>query len=396
MKWIFILLASLIITGCEGKTYEDKTNDNISIIVNSVPVYSDTYLKDIMTLQSDVKVISENYKIDTNSLGEKKLKVYFKKDKKNYVYNYVLNVIDGEMPKVFSGTNKTVYVGYEGDLCNLITYGDNYTGDVKCEITGEYDLNKAGTYKLLYTLSDSSNNKKEVNVTVNVIEKPKKDNNSKPSTPEEAPKKEFADVINEYKTDNNEFGIDVSKWQENIDFEKVKNAGASFVMMRIGVQKEALGDLSMDAYFEQNYENAKKAGLKVGVYLYSIATSSKEAIKQANWVIKKLDGKKIDLPIVFDWENWTKWNSYKISFHEINEIADNFMDRIKKKGYEGMLYSSKFYLETIWTNKKEFPVWLAHYTSKTNYEGDYQIWQLCNNGHIDGINGDVDIDIMYK
>ena len=107
----------------------------------------------------------------------------------------------------------------------------------------------------------------------------------------------------------------------------------------------------------------------------------------------------MDLPIVFDWENWNKWNTYKLSFHEINEIANAYMSTAKEKGYEGMLYSSKFYLETIWQNKKEFPVWLAHYTNNaktSSYKGKYQIWQLCNNGHIDGINGDVDIDVLYK
>ena len=61
-----------------------------------------------------------------------------------------------------------------------------------------------------------------------------------------------------------------------------------------------------------------------------------------------------------------------------------------------MLYSSKFYLENIWENKLDYPVWLAHYTEKTSYQGKYIMWQLCNNGRIDGINGDVDIDILYK
>ena len=77
------------------------------------------------------------------------------------------------------------------------------------------------------------------------------------------------------------------------------------------------------------------------------------------------------------------------------EIANAFMTEVKTNGYEAMLYSSKFYLETIWTNKLKFPVWLAHYTNSTSYEGDFIIWQLCNDGHIDGINGDVDIDVLY-
>jgi len=167
-------------------------------------------------------------------------------------------------------------------------------------------------------------------------------------------------------------------------------------MMRIGVQTKQNGELSIDPYFEQNIKNAKSAGLKVGVYLYSIATNSKEAIEHANWVIKTLDNRKLDLPIVFDWENWSKWNTYKMSFYEINDIANKFMETVTKYGYEGMLYSSKYYLENIWTNEYDYPVWLAHYTSKTSYKGNYMMWQLSNTGRIDGIYGDVDINVMYK
>ena len=164
-------------------------------------------------------------------------------------------------------------------------------------------------------------------------------------------------------------------------------------MMRLGVDSNKT--LSVDRYFKTNIKNAKEAGLKVGVYMYSVATSEDEALKQADFVIETLDNEKLDLPIVFDWESWASWNTFKISFHDINEIADTFLKRVSEKGYEGMLYSSKFYLETIWENGN-YPVWLAHYTKETDYQGKYKIWQLCNNGRISGINGDVDIDIMYN
>ena len=129
----------------------------------------------------------------------------------------------------------------------------------------------------------------------------------------------------------------------------------------------------------------------------TIAENTDEAKKQALWVIDKLNGEKLDLGITFDWENFKYWNSYKISFHYINETANTFMNTVKENGYDAMLYSSKFYLETIWENKLNYPVWLAHYVdSKTDYKGDYKIWQLCSNGRVDGIYGDVDMDILYK
>ena len=103
----------------------------------------------------------------------------------------------------------------------------------------------------------------------------------------------------------------------------------------------------------------------------------------------------MELPIVFDWENWDEFNEYKISFQKLNDIAFSFISEIEKNGYISVLYSSKKYLDNIWFNNN-YSVWLAHYTDKTNYNGEYNIWQICDNGLIDGIDTYVDIDIMYE
>ena len=76
-------------------------------------------------------------------------------------------------------------------------------------------------------------------------------------------------------------------------------------------------------------------------------------------------------------------------------MANTFLKTIEKAGYEGMLYSSKNYLENIWF-ETEYKIWLAHYTTETNYQGDYYVWQLCSNGRVDGITGNVDINVMYN
>ncbi len=391
MKYIKLCLLCLLLVGCSKKEviYEDTTNDFLNINKEEVEVYDEVSLNDILDIKNqEIEITSKDYKIDTNSLGDKEITVYYTYDDKKYVYKDKISVVDITPPLVFSGTSKTVELNYDKDICNLITYGDNYTGDIKCQIEGDYDLSKIGNYKLLYTLSDSSNNETKVNVTLNVVKKINSTNPSKTKT-------YFKDIYNTHKKDDTEIGIDVSRWQEDIDFNKVKEAGATFVMMRLGVQSNNR-ELSIDTYYKENIKKAKEAGLKVGVYLYSIATSKEEAIEHADFVIKTLDKETLDLPVVFDWESWSSWNSFKISFHDINEIANAFLERIEENGYQGMLYSSKFYLETIWTNKKNYPVWLAHYTKQTNYQGDYVIWQLCNNGRINGVNGDVDIDIMYN
>lgn len=387
MKVVILLMISIFLNGCVR--IDKNVDEHIILKNNNIEVYSDIYLYDLFETK-DIKLKTKNKLVNTKNIGEKTYSIEYIYNNKNYDYNLTYNIVDTTPPQYFGGTNKTVAKNYQGELCDLLMYADNYDKFPTCFIEGYFNLEEVGTYKLVYNLKDSSKNTTKVNITLNVVEKEKSSNSSTHK------KIEFSDVLQKYKNENTEVGIDVSKWQGEIDFEKVKNAGATFVMMRIGVQTKQNGELQIDPYFEQNIKNAKKAGLKVGVYLYSIATSGKEAIKHAEWVIKTLKNEELDLPIVFDWENWSEWNKYNMSLFDINDIANKFIERINNKGYLGMLYSSKYYLENIWINKYEYPVWLAHYTEKTNYKGKYMMWQLSNTGRIDGINGDVDINILYK
>ncbi len=393
MKLVIIFIISFLLTSCSEKIYEEKNVNYFKIENKDIDVYSNVYLNDILINNSNYQIVSENYQIDTDSLGEKEYSINYLKDNKKYIYRFKLNIVDKTPPLVFSGTNKTVKIGYDGDLCNLITYGDNYSGNIKCEIKGNFDLNKEGKYQLEYYLSDSSKNIKKVNVTLNVYDPSKNNTSSNNSNPVKE-NTLFSDILEKNKDSANLVGIDVSKWQGKIDFNEVKNAGANFVMIRIGYQDGINGEIIIDPYFKENLKKAKDANLLVGIYFNSQAKEIKEALDQAKWVINTLDKEKLDLPIAFDWENWSKWNSFKISFHEVNEIARAFIKKIESNGYKGMMYGSKFYLEKIWEDFAN--VWLAHYTEKTTYKGDYLIWQLANNGKIAGINGDVDIDILYK
>jgi len=378
----------MFLLGCERT--DENVLDHIIIKNSNVEVYSDTYLYDLFDTKN-VELKTENKLLNTKHIGEKTYTIEYLYDKKTYEYDLIYNVVDTEAPRYFGGTNKTILKNYEGELCDLVMYGDNYDSNPTCIIEGHFDLSKTGTYKVIYNITDNSNNTIKINVTLNIIDKKKTS-----SSTTQAKKTEFSDILKKYKNKNTEVGIDVSKWQGEINFEKVRNAGATFVMIRIGVQTKQNGELTIDPYYEQNIKNAKSAGLKVGVYLYSIATSSKEAIEHAEWVLKNLDNETLDLPIVFDWENWSKWNTYNMSFYDINNIANKFIETVKNKGYQGMIYSSKYYLENIWENKFNHPVWLAHYTNKTNYQGDYMMWQLSNTGRIDGIYGDVDINMLCK
>ena len=156
-----------------------------------------------------------------------------------------------------------------------------------------------------------------------------------------------------------------------------------------------LDEIGLDSKYKQNIKNAKKAGLKVGIYIYTSPSSVKEIKKQAEFVLKELDDTKLDFPIAYDFENWGDIRDLKVSKHDINNFVDEFYNILKENKYDVMIYNSKNYLGKIW-NTDKYPVWLAHYIDQTNYEGQYIMWQMANNGKIDGIESYVDIDIYYK
>ena len=388
MKKIILVLFVLISVGC-GNTISDKIPDGafIDMKLDDIEVFSDMYVSDLI---SDTNVSIEDYKIDTDVIGNKSIEFYYTFQDTKYVYRTSVEVVDTEAPKIFGSSSRTVLVGYEGNLCNGVTYGDNYDGQPECSIEGDIDFETAGKYDVDLVVTDVSGNSTNYNVSVNVVEEIASNNNN--SGGGSTSKLAFSDAYSKYKTDNTELGIDVSEWQGDIDYEAVKEAGATFVMMRIGVKLDSGEDPALDKKFLDNIKKAKEAGLKVGVYLYSKAKSLEEAIDEANWVLDTLDGESLDLPIVFDWEIWSNWNSYHLSFHDLNEMPKAFIKTVEDAGYEGMLYGSKFYLENFWDGTYD-NVWLAHYASSTDYEG-YMMWQFSNIGRIDGIYGDVDLNVM--
>ena len=101
-----------------------------------------------------------------------------------------------------------------------------------------------------------------------------------------------------------------------------------------------------------------------------------------------------NINVSFDWENWNQYTSYHLSFHTLNNIANTFFTTLETKNYQTMLYSSKYYLDTVWY-KEEYNTWLAHYTTDSKDKAEYNMWQLCNDGKIEGIDNLVDIDILY-
>lgn len=334
--------------------------------------------------------IVDDYYLNTDSLGKKKIDFeYINDDGIKIKYNYEINVVDREAPLIWLGKSYNVTRGSEDNLIDKIMCGDNYDNNPECVIEGDYNLDNIGSYNLVFKATDSSGNvsKKKFILNVNEASSKKESNGVKSVT-------EFSDVIKNYKNDNTQIGIDVSKWQGDIDFSKLKSAGVEFVIIRIGSSTGINGENFIDSKFIQNIKNANSVGIPVGVYFYSYANSVDRAISDAKWIIENIKDYKVELPIAFDWENWGSFNTYELSFFGLTNMAKGFMDTVKDAGYDAMLYSSKTYLENIWMSV-DYLVWLAHYTKNTNYAGAYSYWQICSNGRVDGINGDVDIDIRY-
>lgn len=363
----------------------------INLVDNLNIEYGDIIYTNDLVLDSNVTIVNEE--ILAYTLGEQEIDIrYLNNHNKEKKYKVKINVIDTVSPIILGSPTRVTNKGVDINLLNGIICADNETSTIECDIEGNYDINTVGSYNLMYVAIDNSNNKTTKDFVLKVVE-PVTNNTS--STKDEITYTYFSDIVKDYKKDNVLIGIDVSRWQGNIDFEKVKNAGAEFVIIKLGYQDGFDGDYGLDSRYLDNIANATKAGLKIGLYLYSYAKNNDDAIKAANYIIDNIGDYKIDLPIAFDWENWNYYNSIDLNLYEFNNIAYTFMNELKVNGYDSMLYSSKNYLDYMW-KPKEYNVWLAQYNNAVTYTGNYIMWQLTEKGKIDGIDHTVDIDILYK
>lgn len=396
MKKIIITLIVLIII-CSilliGNTFFNNKKVSSVILNDDLSV---GYLEDVK-LSSLIKCIDGTYDdilIDTSMLGANKVSFNYRDVDGNVnEYSFLVNVVDKTPPVFMASSNYSIYVGDSSNFTKNVFCGDNLDDKPNCHIVGEYDYNTPGEYPLVYEAVDKSGNVSTKKITLKVKEKTKSSSSS-PSVSSSNKKTKFGDIIKEYKNDKTKIGIDVSKWDQDINFQKVKDAGVEFVFIKMGGTIGSSKRLYVDPYFKKNIEGFQKVGIPVGIYFYSYATSPSFAIKEANYLLDNIKGYEFDLPIAFDWEVWDDFNKMNISFDTLTKSAKAFIDTVEASGYKGCLYSSKNYLEKIWL-KNDFEVWLAHYTNKTNYKGSYKYWQMTSEGVIDGIKGTVDVDIMY-
>lgn len=419
-KKIFLVIAILIVSILGGillfkyvfyDKYKIPKGAKIDIINSKFEVYSESKnLYDIIG-DNNIEILTEDEALDLETVGEHKKTIQYKYNGvRKYLFDVKYEVEDNIKPIFIKEPTSSVsfYVNESSqqDIQKLeekISYADNYDISPRLIVEGNVDFSVLGTYTLYYTIKDSSGN--ETSKTMNVIIKERQVDNGNKSEIEEPKKEEekeekntFAKHIENYKTEETMVGIDVSKWQGEIDFDKLKDAGAEFVIMRLGVMKDKDSEVEIDNTFEKNYENAKKVGLKVGIYVYSEANNVDTAISNAQFIINILNGEKLDFPVVFDWESWAYFNRMQMNLYMLNKMYDAFSNTMKNAGYESMLYGSEYYLNNVWMDLKDYTIWVAKYSTKEpKIENGNKIlmWQNSCTGKIEGIDEEVDLDIYY-
>ena len=286
-----------------------------------------------------------------------------------------------------------VAVGNEFNINDFVSYIDNIDSDVELDISGYVDTSVTGTYHLDLTITDDEGNSCSDTMNVTVYQ-PSGDGSGGDytgTTTENATP--FADFMAAYQGDSIHYGIDVSKWQGDINWQSVADAGCEFVFIRAGWS--SAGEFHEDEYFIANMEGATAAGIPIGIYVYTTDNTVEDVTALADLICDMADGYNVQLPIVFDWENFfSGFQKYHLSIADMNVLYHAFDDQVRARGYSSMLYGSKFIFEIIWDDDI-LNVWLAHYTSQTDYAGFYRIWQQSCTGTIPGIDAYVDMDLYY-
>lgn len=198
-------------------------------------------------------------------------------------------------------------------------------------------------------------------------------------------------------------GIDVSSHNGKIDWNAVKKAGIEYAMIRVGYRTLQTGGLFEDTNFRTNIDGALKAGLKVGVYMFSQATAEWEAIEEANFALERVKGYSITLPIVIDYEygkNHTgRLADAKLDIDTATRVVNSFCTTVQAKGYTPMIYANKSMFQTGIRGSvldDYYKIWLAHYTTGSDYNDIYYAWQYSSKGRVSGISGNVDCDFFYE
>lgn len=369
--------------------------------------------------QSDSDSIKENGQIGDDLKGFLSDNTFFDKERQTYDIEAYYN----KLSMIVTSVEKDLRIQIVDILGKLVTEESFY---VNVEGVGEYkDLDKDGIIYIAdlkpgeYSVSLETmegyqvpENSTKIRVKEQVEYVPIDDISLLIKTEEEINASEedtgTKDALND--TDNTEnkrhhttdstcsLGIDISKWNGDIDFDKVKKDGIEFVMIRCGYRGSVTGALVEDPKFLQNIKEAKASGLKVGVYFFSQAINEVEAVEEASMVIALCDGIALDYPVVIDSESaGGKGRADNLDTDTRTQICKAFCQTVENAGYTAGVYASR-----SWFNKNlsadklaDYKIWLAEYRKTPLYSGYYDMWQYTSKGTVDGISGKVDLNISY-
>lgn len=192
-------------------------------------------------------------------------------------------------------------------------------------------------------------------------------------------------------------GIDVSRYQTNIDWNAVAASGIEFAIIRVGYRGSATGVLVEDPYFKKNIAGATKAGIKVGVYFFTQAVTEAEAVEEASMAMSLVSGYRLSYPIFIDTESATNGRANGLSRTARTAVVKAFCQTVQNGGYRAGIYASKSWYndQLSMSSLGGYYVWVAQYSSKCTYSGKYDMWQYSSKGSVPGITGNVDMNISY-
>ena len=198
-------------------------------------------------------------------------------------------------------------------------------------------------------------------------------------------------------------GVDVCSYQGQIDWQQVAAAGVEYAIIRVGGRGWGPeGKLYTDEYAQINYDGAKAAGLQVGTYFFSQATTVEEAQEEAQYVLQIMDGWELEMPVVFDWEQIPTWTDPESRTAEMNarSVTDctvAFCEQIRAAGYTPMFYTNTHQYETLLyaTEVDSYGVWAAQYSDRLTFPYYLNMWQYTDAGTVPGIEGEVDLNLFF-
>ncbi len=204
-------------------------------------------------------------------------------------------------------------------------------------------------------------------------------------------------------------GVDVSSYQKEIDWEKARRSGVEFAFIRVGYRGYSTdptkGKIVADNYYITNIKNAVKAGVNVGVYIYSQAITEQEAVEEAQFVLDRIKDLSVQMQVVLDYEyastsSGTGGRLYeaKLSVKKATDICLAFCTAVENAGYQPMVYANRSMLQNQLDAARlsaRCPIWLARYGKSTGYKGEYEFWQYTSSGEVPGMSGRIDCNFRY-